>query len=1120
MNYIDHENEISELIWAIEASAGQFSLILAHCNYSGLRKNIAEQLHEKIKIISVAFPKDKKSLLKEISAGIKNNPDKTPVMVCGLESAYYPDDIMKSGNNDREDFSRNFSFPLILWVNENLFSKIMKNAPDFENWSTSVHFTPSDKEILDMLNHAVFFPASEKSDPEETELFLKDIEKRQMNLTPELQANLQFLYGKNAENKGETDKAIQFYGECQISALAKFHIAKCYKKRKELENAKSYFQECLKLSENQDLSVKCMCELGEVLEDLKQWDELEKLSENALQIGKSCGYSNECIQCYRLLAEVAVWRNDWKKAEDWTQNILNTLYPDKKPVLRNAEQVLEFLKEKSKSLEYNEAELFIKILDLLRRLYFQIRYYLESFQIKQEKYSFEQQFGLRAFIGAGRLKARRFIAGEINIAEEIEASGRKEDIGKIIDKITSGCKVLVFHGQSGVGKSSILEAGLEPALKHKSLRDYDEIKPVLIRSYTDWVKEISEKISDKPLLKEELIARLKEFNEKKYLTVLIFDQFEEFFFAHPDSAKRCEFYDFLEKSVNIPVVRLIFSLREDYLHYLLEMERIIRLEIFIDEKQGILSREFRYSLGNFSKEGARDVIKSLTRRSQFILDDALIDRIVEDLAKDSGGVRPIELQIVGSRVQADNINSLEKYRPKEELIEEFVNESVADCGKENEKIAQLVLYLLTDEKNTRPLKTKQEIVNDLKNLMPAVKNEQTDLVLTVLRGSGLIFLVPGEPEKYQLVHDYLVEFIRKGQTRDLLAELESERIMRIKAEKKQRLYFRLAFAALSAVVVLAVWFGVSEKINARKIEELIKINKVETLSYSSYAFFLSGGKDLEALIAAVKAGKKAKQFNLPVILQQRMLSIFHEVFHGVCEKIKLEGHTDPVSSIAFSPDGKILASGSRDKTIKLWDVAEIKQLALLSGYTDSVFYSVAFSPDGKIFASGSADNTITLWDIAEKKQIAELTGHTYSVYSVAFSPDGKLLALSERVFRNTSNTGITGIILCNITEKCNITEEEITELKGHTESVNSVAFSPDGRILASGSRDKTIRLWNVEEGKQIVELVELKGHTDSVSSVAFSPDGKILASGSRDKTIILWDVEKKEKIEPTLGRAY
>jgi WD40 repeat protein len=214
------------------------------------------------------------------------------------------------------------------------------------------------------------------------------------------------------------------------------------------------------------------------------------------------------------------------------------------------------------------------------------------------------------------------------------------------------------------------------------------------------------------------------------------------------------------------------------------------------------------------------------------------------------------------------------------------------------------------------------------------------------------------------------------------------------------------------------------------------------------------------------------------------------------------GHTDRVWSVAFSPDGRTLASGSQDNSVKLWNVASGSELRTLRGHTDWVD-SVTFSPDGNTVASGSGDKTVKLWDVASGSELRTLRGHTDWVHSVAFSPDGRTLA---------SGSMDKIIKLWDVTSG-----NELRTLRGHTNWVDSVAFSPDGRTLASGSRDKTIKLWDVASGR---ELQTLAGHTEDVHSVAFSPDGRTLASGSMDKTIKLWDVASGRELRTLTGHTH
>ena len=210
-------------------------------------------------------------------------------------------------------------------------------------------------------------------------------------------------------------------------------------------------------------------------------------------------------------------------------------------------------------------------------------------------------------------------------------------------------------------------------------------------------------------------------------------------------------------------------------------------------------------------------------------------------------------------------------------------------------------------------------------------------------------------------------------------------------------------------------------------------------------------------------------------------------------------HSAIIYSVAYNPDGKYLASGSADKTIKLWEVETGRLLRTLTGHTGDIC-SVSYSPNGVYLASGSKDETIKLWEVKTGNCIKILTGHTGYVQSVTYSPDGKYLASAawdETIKLWEVETG-----------------ECIKTLTGHTGYVESVAYSSDGKYLASASYDKTVKLWEVATEKCIKIL---SGHTDIVRSVSFAPNGKYLASGSKDKTTKIWEVATGNCVKTLIG---
>ncbi len=210
------------------------------------------------------------------------------------------------------------------------------------------------------------------------------------------------------------------------------------------------------------------------------------------------------------------------------------------------------------------------------------------------------------------------------------------------------------------------------------------------------------------------------------------------------------------------------------------------------------------------------------------------------------------------------------------------------------------------------------------------------------------------------------------------------------------------------------------------------------------------------------------------------------------EKRVLKAHRGYASTIAFSPDGQTLISGSNDKTLRVWEVSSGKLVRTLAGHSDAIF-AVCFILDGKDVAAGSGDMDVSLWHLERGQRYDILRGHDGGVLTLAYDANKRILA---------SGSGDTSVRLWQLPGN-----QLIHVLEQHRHPVRSLAFNHNGTILASGSEDFTIKLWDAKLGRFTTNII---GHTDAVITLAFNPQGNILASGSQDSTIKLWEVASGE----------
>ncbi|NEO45834.1 MAG: sugar-binding protein, partial [Moorea sp. SIO4A3] len=917
-------------------------------------------------------------------------------------------------------------------------------------------------------------------------------------------------------------------------------------KEQACEQAKVYFQESVEVLEQAnrpELAAKFINFWGEALQRQSDWEQLETVAHKALALHQTYSDPFRMARAYGFLAQVALGKSAFKKAQqyskqalflqstasakivnpspeqetflDWNKSfakgwylfslgraLLGTMRSQKHvPQLQAALYNLETARAETKP--HYDPELYIGILKELHQAYWEQGDYLTAFEIKQDQQGIESRFGFRAFIGAGRLQPKQQVTNPVlatvecseRIAPEIAASGREHHVNRLIERMKQvGSRLTVIHGQSGAGKSSMIEAGLIPALERQTINTR-RVLPVLQRVSRNWIQALGKSLTN--TLEKRLnlasvptnldstaliLEQLRKNARQNLLTVLIFDQFEEFLSVCSDPKQRRGFYEFLRDCLNIPYVKVILSVREDYLHCLLECNKFeIDLEVI---NNNILDKRILFHLGNLTPPDAKLYLQRLTEQAQFPLEQALIDKLVEDLGKELGEIIPIELQVVGAQLERNKITTLQQYQhlghnPKAELVNQYLEEVVAACGADNKRAAELVLYLLTDENNTRPLKTRHDLEKELKALAADVDTEleRLDVVLEIFVKSGLVLLLREiYSDRYQLVHDYLVDFIRQRQGADMRAELEKEREARQRLRKWLLMGLGGFSVAMTILAVIAIGLWQSAKFHEREAN-LTKLNAKYKLS------FLVDENQLDALLSIIKAGTLLNSKIAKSDLEKETVSNLWQAVNLIQEHHRLEGHQGNVLSVSVSPDNQLIASASSDQTIKLWS-RDGQFLNSLEGHDDTV-WCVSFSPDNQIIASASKDKTVKLWS-RDGRLIKTLTGHGKGVKWVSFSPDGETIA---------SASGDKTVKLWNRDGTL------IKTLEEHDDSVLSVSFSNDGELIASASKDKTVKLWS-SDGRLIKTLTE---HNKAVWSVIFSPDSQTIASASDDRTVKLWN---------------
>ncbi len=713
----------------------------------------------------------------------------------------------------------------------------------------------------------------------------------------------------------------------------------------------------------------------------------------------------------------------------------------------------------------------------------------------------------------------------------------RDDEKRIVSGNLRASDLVLVYGESGVGKTSLLRAGVIHGLRAE-LRERpqtlegralfsictfsswrDEPLPALMEAIRASVAEASghEVAAWSPGTSP--VETLREWTEHARTLLVVLDQFEDYFQYHPDEDGEGTFGGELPAIVNDPNLRVhvLLSIREDALGKL-------------DRFKGHIPRLFSnyVRIEHLTRPGARAAaegpIKAWNRHlppgePPYSIEPALVDAVVEAAAtgeltlartsadekasaRDREHVEAPFLQLVLERIWRQTVAAedreltlarLEQLGGARRIVENHLLEALAALSDDEREVAADVFRFLVTRSKTKIAHP----ASDLADWTGRPEPEVTTVLdkLTRAEGGRILRRIAPPPTgdgstRYELFHDILAEPVLEWRR-----EVEQDR--RRRATIRRFVQVGGALLLLSAIFAsLGIW-------------ALVQRSEARSASMAATSIALASsarGQVDDRFEKSLLLGLEAYRANPTAEATSAMVEALSAARRsGATSILRSPVSEQGFRTIAFSPDGRTLAAATYEAWIHLYDTESLDELGTpLFGHTGEV-WGLSFSPDGETLASSSFDGTIRLWDVGEREVIGSpIAPQLGELRNVAFSPDGRTLAVA----------GSDGTIRLLDVESRRLVG---APFEGHTDEVTSVAWSPDGRALVSGSYDRTVRVWDVRTRTAV--RAPLEGHRDAVWAVAWSPDGRTIASGSADQTARLWSaVTGRQSAPPLAGR--
>ena len=731
--------------------------------------------------------------------------------------------------------------------------------------------------------------------------------------------------------------------------------------------------------------------------------------------------------------------------------------------------------------------------------------------------------------------------------------GRSEEKQVVIGNLR-GARLTILYGPSGVGKTSLLQAGVLHDLREQVRTNVAAGRaPFAICAFRAWredplprLVEALHAASAEACGGEQLptwstgtplVETLRAWTQRVRTLLVVLDEFQDYFLYHPDEHGERAFAKEFPELVNDPNLRVHFllSLREDSL---------ARLDRFTGRIPRLFANHLRVE--HLDRRGGHEAIvrpleqwnSSAEAGKEVTIEPALVEALLTQVetgkvlvegaetgvgtvaGADESRIEAPYLQLVLNRLWTEEqrarsrvlrLQTLERLGGARRIISTHLDTTMAAFPAGDQDVAARAFQYMVTPSGTKIAHRAGDLAD-----LTEIPSERLDPVLTRLAGDPRILRHVGE-SAYEIYHDALAGPILAWRSR------WRERQRRRRERRRAGGYGLAAIVlALVAAGFLVLFINARNARQAARSRELVlrasaalDSDPQDSLALAARAVGAAPTEQAQDVLRASLAGA-----NIRAVLRGHTAAVTTAAFSRDGRRIVtasddrtarvwdprtgksvhvLRGHDGRVVDAAFSPDGRLVITASVDGTARLWSTSTGRTLHVLNGHTRAVVLTALFGPDGRVVVTAGADNLARVWDTQTGKVLHILRGHTGFVRAAAFSPDGRLIATASddgtvRIWDVESGAGLR-------------------VLHGGARFVSS-AFSPDGSRVVSANLDRTARIWAVGNGQT---LHVLRGHGSAVYSAAFSPDGARIVTASEDGTARIWDADNGQNLQVLRG---